>query len=293
MSVTAVVTGSSSGIGLFTAVELARSGHRVVLACRDQDRASRARDRVRALVPGAAVEARPLELGSLDSIRAFADSWDGPLDLLVNNAGVMAPRRWRATSDGFELQFGVNHLGHFALTGLLLPALLAAPAPRVVTVSSLAHRSGTAGVLFGNPESSYRPQQAYSESKLANLLFALELQRRADEAGSVLTSTAAHPGISATNLFLTDEGLGANPVIKGLGRVFGRVVLQSAAAGARPSLLAATTAAAGSYSGPRWGEVRGPAGAAQPSATARDEGLADQLWDLSTELTGVKYEWTT
>jgi NAD(P)-dependent dehydrogenase (short-subunit alcohol dehydrogenase family) len=285
-----VVTGGNSGIGWHAAAAFARVGASVVLACRDTDKAGRAVDRIRALAPGADVSAAPLDLASLASVAAFAGSLDRPLDVLINNAGVMAPPKWRTTVDGFELQFGTNHLGHFALTGRLLPQLLAAPSARVVTISSLAHRGGTAGVLFGNPEQGYAPSAAYSESKLANLLFGLELQRRA--AGTTLTSTVAHPGVSATNLFLSKDGLGANPVLRGLGTVFGRIVFQSAAAGANPTLYAATDAEPGSYSGPQWlGESRGPVGPARIVPPGDDLSLAAQLWDLSTELTGVEYDW--
>jgi NAD(P)-dependent dehydrogenase (short-subunit alcohol dehydrogenase family) len=193
---TALVTGANSGIGLPTALELARCGAVVRLACRNPEPAARAADTIRASAPGAQVSVLPLDLASLDSVAALAESWDGPLDLLINNAGVMAPPKWRSTSDGFELQFGTNHLGHFALTGRLLPALLAAPAGRVVSVSSLRHRAGTAAVLQGNPQQGYQPHLAYANSKLANLLFGLELQRRAVEHGTTLTSTVAHPGVS-------------------------------------------------------------------------------------------------
>jgi NAD(P)-dependent dehydrogenase (short-subunit alcohol dehydrogenase family) len=288
----AVVTGANSGIGWHTAFALARSGTSVTLACRNLAKAEPAADRIRALSPGADVRVRRLDLSSLASVNEFAAGWTGPLELLVNNAGVMAPPSWRATQDGLELQFGTNHLGHFALTGRLLPALLAAERPRVVTVASLAHRGGTAGVLLGNPSEGYRAIQAYSESKLANLLFALELQRRATEHGTTLVSAAAHPGLTATNLFRSRDGLGANPLIRGLGAAFGRLVLQSAEAGARPSLYAADAAGPGSYVGPRWmGESRGPVGAARISGTATDPELAAQLWDLSEELTEVRYVW--
>ena len=288
---TVVVTGGNSGIGFHTALELARRGADVTIACRDADRGRQAMDRIQALVPNSLIGVRVLNLASLQSVQAFAESWDGPLDLLVDNAGVMAPPKWRSTEDGFELQFGTNHLGHFALTGRLLPALLAAPAARVVSVSSLAHRGGSAAVLFGNPAEGYRPAVAYSNSKLANLLFGLELQRRA--AGRSLTSTVAHPGVSNTNLFISGEGLGANPIIRAGGKLVGPIVLQSSAAGALPTLYAAAAAAPGSYSGPQWlGEWRGRPGPAKMSPSALDTGLAEQLWDLSEELTGVTYEWS-
>ncbi|MBP8882485.1 MAG: SDR family NAD(P)-dependent oxidoreductase, partial [Dermatophilaceae bacterium] len=193
--VTAIVTGANSGIGLVTARELAGHGARVILACRNLAAAESASFEI---VGDTRVE--ELDLSSLASVRAFAERWEGPLDLLVNNAGVMTPPKYRQTADGFELQFGTNHLGHFALTGLLLPALLAGGgsstrAPRVVTVSSIAHFGGNEAVLEGNPEAAYSPQKTYSQSKLANLLFARELQRRATAAGSPLVSTAAHPGV--------------------------------------------------------------------------------------------------
>jgi len=288
----AIVTGGNSGIGFYTALELARHGARVYLACRNAEAADHAVQRIRAVAPDSDVDVLVLDLASLESVAALAAGWDGPLDLLVNNAGVMAPPSWRATADGFELQFGTNHLGHFALTGRLLPALLAAAAPRVVTVASIAHRNGSAEVLFGNPARGYRPPRAYSNSKLANLLFGLELQRRASAADSALISTVAHPGVSATNLFRSTDGMGANPVVRGVGGVLGRVLLQSAAAGAVPTLYAAAVAAPGSYSGPSWpGEFRGGVGSARISPAGQDPGLAAQLWDLSEELTGVSYNW--
>jgi NAD(P)-dependent dehydrogenase (short-subunit alcohol dehydrogenase family) len=288
----ALVTGANSGIGLPTALELARCGAQVTLACRNPESAGRAADTIRASVPGAQVGVLPLDLASLDSVAALADNWDGPLDLLINNAGLMAPPAWRPTADGFELQFGTNHLGHFALTGRLLPALLAAPAGRVVTVSSLRHRAGTAAVLQGNPRQGYQPHTAYANSKLANLLFGLELQRRAVEHGTALTSTVAHPGVSWTNLMLSPDGMGASPLLRRGGEVFGRLLFQRPEAGALPTLYAATAAAPGSYSGPSGpGELRGRPGPARIHRAGQDRQLAAQLWDLSEELTGVHYRW--
>ncbi len=290
---TALVTGGNSGIGWYTGLELARHGARVWLACRNVERGADAVRRMTAQAPGADVRLLPLNLASLASVSSVAEQWNGPLHLLVNNAGVMAPPSWRPTEDGFELQFGTNHLGHFALTGRLLPALLAAGQSRVVTVSSVAHRAASAAVLLGNPEQGYRAQAAYANSKLANLLFGLELQRRASAAGVGVSSTVAHPGFSNTNLFVSREGLGANPVLRGGGRVLGRLLFQSAAAGALPSLYAASAAAPGSYSGPQWpGEYRGKPGPARISPTGQDAGLAAQLWDLSEELTEVQYRWS-
>lgn len=289
----ALVTGANSGIGLPTALELARCGARVWLACRNPASADRAADRIRVAAPGAQVGVLPLDLASLDSVAALADDWDGPLDLLINNAGVMAPPAWRPTADGFELQFGTNHLGHFALTGRLLPVLLAAPAARVVSVSSLLHRNGSAAVLQGSPSAGYRPQQAYANSKLANLLFGLELQRRAEAYGTRLTSTVAHPGLAFTNLFQSTDGMGANPVIRHGGRLMCRVLFQPPAAGAVPTLYAATAAAPGSYSGPAGpGELRGRrAGPARIRPVGQDRALAEQLWELSEDLTGVRFDW--
>jgi NAD(P)-dependent dehydrogenase (short-subunit alcohol dehydrogenase family) len=206
----------------------------------------------------------------------------------------MTPPRYRETSEGFELQFGTNHLGHFALTGRLLPSLLAAPDARVVTVSSIAHRRGNGTVLDAHKTERYSASSAYGNSKLANLLFAFELQRRASLAGASLTSTAAHPGVSATNLLTSEQGLGSIPGIKQLTPLLLKLVLQSAKAGAEPTLYAATVAPPGSYSGPRgFRESRGPAGEVTASRLARDETLAGKLWALSEDLTGVRYEWET
>jgi NAD(P)-dependent dehydrogenase (short-subunit alcohol dehydrogenase family) len=303
----AVVTGGNSGIGFHVARELAAHGARVVLACRNTDAG---RDAAQRLAVGAAgaddgrvdaevdaeidVEVAELDLALMDSVRQFADAWDGPLDLLVNNAGVMAPPRRARTRDGFELQFGTNHLGHFVLTGLLLPALLAAEEPsRVVTVSSVAHRSGNEAVVDGNASEPYNAQQTYANSKLANLLFAMQLHRELSGRELPVASTAAHPGVSATGLFSDREGMGANSVMRTVAPVFLRVFTQSAAAGARPVLYAASEAAPGSYTGPQlFGETRGRVGPARLSPQARDEKLARRLWQVSEELTGFRYRWS-
>ncbi len=284
----AVVTGANNGIGFRTALALAEHGAAVVLACRNTEAAEAAAVRM----PGDTRVER-LDLASMDSVRSFAEQYDGPLDLLVNNAGVMRPPHYRETRDGFELQFGTNHLGHFALTGLLLPALLAADRPRVVVVASIAHHGGDESVLEGNPATSYRPEKAYSNSKLANLLFFHELDRRAHEAGSRLVVTAAHPGVSATNLVSSPDGMGANAAIRAVGRYVLPVFFQSPTAGANPSLWAATYAEPGSYVGPqRFGEARGRLGAAKLSQHARNDDLARALWTRSEELTGVGYDFT-
>ena len=290
---TAVVTGANSGIGYYTALELARHGAAVTLAVRNTDKGEGAAEEIRSeLGDEALLRVETLDLGSQTSIGAFAERWQGALDLLVNNAGVMTPPRYQETEDGFELQFGTNHLGHFALTGRLLHALLAAPNPRVVTVASLAHGSGDERVLDGNPRERYNPQRTYGNSKLANLLFAAELQRRAAAAGTNLVSVAAHPGVSHTNLVTNDEGLGSIPGIKQIAPLFMKVAFQSAKAGAEPTLLAATAEEPYPYSGPqRLRESRGPAGSAKRNRLARDEDLAGKLWTTSEELTGVSYAW--
>jgi NAD(P)-dependent dehydrogenase (short-subunit alcohol dehydrogenase family) len=285
---TALVTGANSGIGLVEARELARHGADVVLAVRNTDAGEAAAARIRGIgVPGA-VRVERLDLASQESVRALADRFDGPLDLLVNNAGVMAPPRRRETTDGFELQFGTNHLGHFALTGLLMPHLLQAPAPRVTTVASIAHHAGDGKVVEGNPAEGYNPNTTYGRSKLANLLFALELQRRATASGSKLVSTAAHPGVSATNLVASPDGLGSIPVVGTISQWGVRLLFPSAERGAEAILYAATEAAPGSYSGPTgFRETRGPVGAAKLSTLAQDATLAGLLWERSEELTGV------
>src|SRR6478735_9893682 len=288
---TAVVTGANSGIGYYTALELARHGADVVVAARNTDKGNTAVESIRKELDDNAglVRLEQLDLGSLTSIASFAERWTGALDLLVNNAGVMTPPRYRETEDGFELQFGTNHLGHFALTGLLLPALLESSAPRVVTVSSIAHHDGRPSLLEGNPESSYRPQRAYGNSKLANLLFARELHKRAVASSSPLVSTAAHPGVSATELVADPNGMGANRLVRLAAPYVMPILFQSAAAGANPTLYAATEAAPGSYTGPQWlRETRGPIGPAKPSRYAKDDELALKLWELSELWTGVE-----
>ncbi len=290
---TAVVTGANSGIGWHTAAELARHGADVTLAVRNLDKGERAAEAMREGATGQ-VRVGRLDLGSLDSVQAFAEGWTGPLGLLVNNAGLMAPPRYQQTSDGFELQFGTNHLGHFALTGRLLPALLAAPDPRVVTVSSIAHHHGRADVVDANPPERYNPSASYGNSKLANLLFALELQRRATLAGAPLTSTAAHPGVASTNLVASEQGLGSIPGVKHLAPLVMKVLFQSPKAGAEPTLYAATAAGPSSYTGPQsWRESRGRPGPARLSTLASDELLAGKLWGVSEDLTGVRYDWET
>ncbi len=280
-----LVTGANSGLGFATAREFARRGADVVLACRSESAGRRAADRVGG-------RAALLDLASLDSVRAFVAGWDGPLDVLVNNAGVMAPPTLAETADGFELQFGVNHLGHFALTAGLLPALTTTGG-RVTTVSSVAHRGGTELVVDGNLGELYHPRKTYANSKLANLLFADQLQRELAAHGSPVTSTAAHPGVAATGLFTAPQGMGrGRPFSRVLVPAALRVATQSARAAARSVVFAATDAEPGSYTGPQWfHEWRGPVGPARRSPLAQDEALARRLWSVSEELTGVRYPW--
>jgi NAD(P)-dependent dehydrogenase (short-subunit alcohol dehydrogenase family) len=286
-----IVTGGNSGIGRHAAAHLARKGAAVTLACRNTAAGEQAAEEIRRS-GGGDVRVGRLDLASQASVKEFADAWEGPLDLLVNNAGVMTPPRYRQTADGHELQFGTNHLGHYALTGRLLPHLHEADAPRVVTVASLAHHRGRRSVLEANPREGYQPERAYANSKLANILFAFELQRQAAKHGSPLVSNAAHPGIAATNLVASEQGLGSIPGIKQLSPLFMRLLFQSAEAGADPVLYAAAEAGPSTYSGPqRLRESRGPAGPAKLSRLARDEALAGELWDLSEELTGVAFSW--
>ena len=238
---TAIVTGANSGLGLITARELARHGADVVLACRNTVKGEEAAAAILQEAPGAQVSVQALDLADLASVHAFAEAQDGPLDLLVNNAGVMGIPR-RETKDGFEMQFGTNHLGHFALTGLLMPSLLKAPEPRVVTLSSTAHKFGRMNFDDLQGERRYFRWSAYGQSKLANLLFAFELQRRADEAGLDLTSVAAHPGYAATNLQTRGPEAGGllTRVEDAAMAVANHVVAQSDEMGALPQLYAAT-----------------------------------------------------
>jgi NAD(P)-dependent dehydrogenase (short-subunit alcohol dehydrogenase family) len=275
---TFVVTGANSGIGKVAATELARAGARVTLAVRDT-----AKGEAAAREMTGAVDVRPLDLADLASVRAFADGWDGELDVLVNNAGVMATPLTR-TKDGFELQIGTNHLGHFALTNLLLPRLR----DRVVTVSSGAHRIGRIRLDDLNWErEGYKRWQAYGQSKLANLLFTGELQRRLDEAGSSLRAMAAHPGYAATNLQSRTGSIVQNTFMA----VTNLVLAQSDDMGGLPTLFAATQDIPGdSYVGPDgFQEQRGHPTLVGRSGAARDHETARKLWELSEQLTGVSF----
>jgi NAD(P)-dependent dehydrogenase (short-subunit alcohol dehydrogenase family) len=289
---TAVVTGANSGLGYQTARQLASHGAHVVMACRDPERGKQALERLRADVPAADVELRSLDLADLSSVQAFAEGLEGPVHLLINNAGVMALPP-RVTVDGFEMQFGTNHLGHFALTGRLLPVLTATPGARVVTVSSEMHRIGRINFADLQSERRYQKWHAYGQSKLANLLFAGELGRRAAKAGLDLRSLAAHPGYATTNLQTTGPKMGGNKLAErfvGLGnKLFG----QSDENGALPILYAATepSAQSGEYIGPDGPfHMRGSgAKPGKPMKKALDEATAARLWDVSEQLTGVTY----
>jgi NAD(P)-dependent dehydrogenase (short-subunit alcohol dehydrogenase family) len=285
----AIVTGANSGLGRSTAWELARAGATVIVACRDTDKGEEAAAQIRGDVPGAELRVQSLDLADLGSVRSFAEGLDvAQVDILINNAGVMAPPR-RVTKDGFESQFGTNHLGHFALTGRLLPKLLATPEARVVTVASGAHRIGR--INFGDlqGERRYIAWLAYGQSKLANLMFCFELQRRAVEAGAPLKSMAAHPGYAATNLQFAAPRLPDRILMA----VTNRVIAQSAEMGALPSLYAATVPdlPGGSFAGPDgFMEQRGYPRVVTAAGKAYDEDAWRRLWEISEELTGVRYE---
>ena len=285
---TAVVTGANSGLGLVAASELARGGARVIMAVRSTDKGDAALEEIRGEVPQADLEVRPLDLSSLESTRAFAAGFgeDG-LDLLINNAGIMMTPQ-QTTHDGFELQFGTNHLGHFALTGLLLGAVQAADAGRVVTLSSIEHKSGHIEFDDLQSEHGYAPRKAYQQSKLANALFGIELDRRLKVAGSKAISVLAHPGYSATNL----QSTGPTGVMKRLMSVSNRLVAQSADKGALPTLYAATAPGVegGDYYGPDgFMEMRGSPTHVNAIPEARDPDVGRRLWEVSEELTGVRY----
>jgi NAD(P)-dependent dehydrogenase (short-subunit alcohol dehydrogenase family) len=286
----AIVTGGNSGLGLSTARELARHGARVVIACRDVGKGTAALERIQSEVPSAEVSVSQLDLASVASVREFAarvgDEFEH-VDRLINNAGVMAPPR-RLTEDGFESQIGTNHLGHFALTGLLLGSLLRAPAPRVVTVSSGAHRIGRMRFDDLMGERRYINWLAYGQSKLANLLFCFELQRRAVAAGTSLSSMAAHPGYARTNLQFSAPPWHQQMIM----RVTNPLLGQSADMGALPTLYAAVAdVPGGSFIGPSgFMEQRGYPHVVTAASRAYDEVSQRRLWEMSEALTGVQYE---
>lgn len=287
---TVIITGANSGLGLETAKHFARLGERVILAVRDLDKGQAAEQEIREESPKAPIEVMKLDLSDLDSVRSFAETFINrfdSLDLLVNNAGVMTPPHAK-TKDGIELQFGSNHLGHFALTGLLLPLLLRTDNSRVVTLSSLAHRN--AAIDFDNLDGSkgYKAMKFYGQSKLANLMFATELDKRLKQHGLSTVSVACHPGISSTNLFKLG-GREMPRIFKGLMNRY----LQPATMGALPTVYAATdlSITGGEYIGPDGkGQRRGYPALEKPDPAVNDEAVGQKLWDVSEKLTGVTFD---
>ena len=292
---TAVITGANSGLGYETALALAGCGAAVTMAVRDVTKGEQAAAEIRRTVPGATVEIGPLDLASLASVREFAARWsqaheDG-LDLLINNAGVMAIPH-RLTADGFEMQIGTNHLGHFALTGLLLPALVARHRSRIVTVSSFAHRMGRLDLNDLMGQRRYRSWGAYGQSKLANLLFTGELQRRLDQAHLSVKAMAAHPGYAHTNLQSASARMQGKSFQARMADRTNDLLAQSAAMGALPTLFAATAPGlpGDSFVGPNgFMELRGYPQLVGRSARAADLADAAALWAASEQLTGVVY----
>jgi len=290
---TAVVTGANSGLGYVTARELARKGARVVLACRSEVRGADAGDRIVTEVPGADVEFLRLDLGDLRSVREFAGAYPFErLDLLVNNAGVMALPLGR-TVDGFETQFGVNHLGHFALTGLLMPALLATPGARVVNLASMVHALSNIDIDDLNSERRpYRKWIAYGRSKTANLLFTHELARRLAVVGSDVVVAAAHPGYASTNLQTAGPRLEGRKGAERFMEIGNRFFGQSAEAGALPTLYAATAPGVlpDSFTGPGFAMWRGAPAKSWRARWTLDDTAGERLWTASEQLTGVTYD---
>jgi NAD(P)-dependent dehydrogenase (short-subunit alcohol dehydrogenase family) len=289
----AIVTGANSGIGYQAARYLARAGAAVILACRSAEKGEAARARIASENPRADVQMRILDVADLNSVRGFASEFlneNRPLDLLINNAGVMALPERRTTPQGFEMQFGTNHLGHFALTGLLLPALLRQPGSRVVTVASIAHKGGRLNFDDLNAERSYDPRKAYQQSKLANLVFGLELDRRLRARCAKTMSVIAHPGVAVTNIVSNGMGNGLRGQIVSILFPF---VGQSDDRGSWPLLYAATSPEThgGGYYGPDGiAEVRGTPVEVKPKPHALDTAAGKRLWGVSEELTGVGYD---
>jgi NAD(P)-dependent dehydrogenase (short-subunit alcohol dehydrogenase family) len=285
---TAIVTGANSGLGYDTAAVLAEKGAHVVLAVRNLDKGKEAADSIKSTTPNAVVTLQQLDLSSLDSVRKAADELRAAhprIDLLINNAGVMYVPTRETTKDGFEMQFGTNHLGHFALTGLLLDHILPVDGSRIVAISSVGHRI-LARIHFEDPhlKRGYNRVRAYGQSKLANLLFTYELQRRLKQKGAPTIAVAAHPGFSDTELMRYLPGFIPDFIWK--------IFTQPAQMGALPALRAATDPGAqgGQYYGPDGiGEVKGHPKVVASSAQSHDEDLQRRLWTMSEELTGVTY----
>ena len=288
----AIVTGANSGVGFQTARELARAGAEVVLACRSRERGEAAAVKIRAEQPGARVEVRMLDLSSLASVRAFAEAElaEGKaLDILVNNAGIMMPPKREVSEDGFELQMATNYLGHFALTGLLMPLLLRAGAARVVSLSSNAHKRGRLYLDDLQQERGYSDYRSYAQTKLAMLAYAKHLQRQSEAHGARLLSAAAHPGFATTSITRKVQGP-PKYVIPMVMSLLGQDDRQ----GALPQLYAATEAQVqpGGYYGPGgFGEFKGYPAPAKAAPQAEDAASAARLWALSEQATGVVYRW--
>jgi NAD(P)-dependent dehydrogenase (short-subunit alcohol dehydrogenase family) len=296
-----LITGANSGIGYHAALKLARKGAHVMLASRDRQRGEAALARLDAEAPSAHTELVIFDLASLASVRSFAENelaTHRPLHILINNAGVMAPPKRLQTADGFELQFGTNVLGHFALTARLMPALQlaateSAERPRIVTIASIAHKRGQLNFDDLQSTKSYGPTRAYQQSKLADLMFAFELDRRLRAANSRVMSVAAHPGVASTNLFQVGDYSTFEKTARNLvGHAIG-IVLNTDAEGALPTLYAATspTAEDGGYYGPQgFQEMRGDdVGPAKVAPQARDNAAAARLWQICEDLTGYKF----
>ncbi|QJU59289.1 SDR family oxidoreductase [Sphingomonas sp. AP4-R1] len=287
----AVITGTG-GLGYEDALALTRAGAEVIVAGRNSAKGADAIARINMAVPGAKIRFERLDLSSLASVAAFADRFVeryDRLDLLINNAGVMVPPQRQQTDDGFELQLGTNYLGHFALTGRLLPLLRSTAGSRVVTLSSVAARNGAIDFDDLNASASYRPMVSYSQSKLLCLMFSLELQRRSDSSRWGLTSIGAHPGVARTDLLHNAPGRWS---AVGLARSLLWFLFQPVAQGALPTLFAATSpeAVPGGYYGPRnLGETRGPPAVARIPPQALDVAVATRLWNVSENLTGVRF----
>ena len=294
-----LITGANSGIGYHAALVLAQKGAHVILACRDPRRGEAALARLKTSAAGASAELVTLDLASLDSIREFARgelAAQRPLHTLINNAGVMAPPKRLETADGFEIQFGTNVLGHFALTGLLMPLLERAAVSeraRVVTVASIAHKRGR--LNFDDLQSArhYSPMQSYQQSKLADLMFSLELDRRLRAADSRVMSIAAHPGVANTNLFRAGERSALDSAMRAVASQLIGAVLNSDDTGALPTLYAATSpdVTGGGYYGPtEWMEMRGDrVGNAAIAPQAQDAESARRLWEVCETLTGMQF----
>lgn len=295
-----LITGGASGIGFEAARALAEHGAEVIIADRNEQAGRAAPERIRQSAPGAKAEYRMLDLSSQQAVKDFAAAFlaEGkPLDILINNAGIQPISERRTSVDGFELTFGIGHLGHFTLTALLFPLLKAAPAARIVTVASLVHARGTFNWNDLQMERGYSSQRPYNQTKLANLLFARELQARLDAAGINVKSIAVHPGVAQTSIGANRKQLGkfgfGDHVVSAILSVVLPYLGQPASAGALPTMYAAASpdAKGGGFYGPMGaGEMKGPPGPAKINGLGRDMEIAKKLWAVTEELTGVKFE---